>query len=75
MSLLLIVECIKERVQPFPMVGWVSTASRTCWYGSPPSIAICSVEMTSPALWPSSAAPRIKSVSASMTAFHVPVVS
>jgi hypothetical protein len=46
----LTVERIKEQIEPFPMVGWVSTASRTRWYGSSPSIAICSVEMTSPAL-------------------------
>lgn len=52
----LINESVEEKIEAVRNGGMEGTASRACWYRSRPSIAISSVETTSPAPWPSRAA-------------------
>lgn len=48
------------------------TASRIAVYGNPPSIAICTAAMTSPAPTPNMVNPRMRSLSVSINTFMNP---
>src|SRR5215471_13730460 len=64
----------KSGPSPSAIVGCAMTASRSRWYGRPPSITVCTTAMTSPASAPIIVKPRMRS-SPPISAFMNPCVS